>query len=476
MSLSFAGQLRARGVDPARLFRAFDLTTADGRAKERQRRVALTALASALAKVISVSTALVSVPLTLRYLGAERYGMWMTMSSLVAMLGFADLGVGNGLLALVASANGRDDRARIRACAASAYCVLSLVAVAVIATFGLAYPWLDWVRIFNVQTETARMEAGPASAALVCCFALTIPLNVVQKVQSGLQRGFAASLWQCLSSLIGLIGVLVVIHWRGPLPCLVLAFAGAPLLAAALNSVTFFRYSAPDVAPAWRAVSLPTIRSIMGVGILYFVLQVVAAAAYTSDAVIIAQKLGAPAVAVYSVPAQMFGLIGALIAMALMPLWPAYSEAIARGDRTWALRSLKRSLGVSVGVSSILSALLVIMGTQVIALWVGRAVAPPPAQLLVGLGVWKVVEAGGNALAIFMNGANVVKFQVVTALASALAGVVLKIILVGEIGIAGVVWATVASYSGFVLLPFYLLRRRILGDRQDSVVGALKVG
>ncbi len=120
MSQSFAGQLRGRAFDLSLLLHSFDVSTAEGRAKERQRRVALSALASALAKVISVSTALISVPLTLHYLGAERYGMWMTMSSLVAMLGFADLGIGNGLLTSVASAHGRDDRAKIKAYVSSA--------------------------------------------------------------------------------------------------------------------------------------------------------------------------------------------------------------------------------------------------------------------------------------------------------------------------------------------------------------------
>ena len=71
----------------------FDQSTAEGRAQERHRRVALTAGAAALAKLLSVGTALISVPLTLHYLGAERFGMWITISSLIAMLSFADFGI-----------------------------------------------------------------------------------------------------------------------------------------------------------------------------------------------------------------------------------------------------------------------------------------------------------------------------------------------------------------------------------------------
>src|ERR1035438_2273421 len=90
-------------------FTAFDTSSEAGRSKERYRRVALTTLTSVGARGIGTLMALVSVPLTLGYLGKERYGLWMTISSIVAMLSFADFGMGNGLLNAVAVANGKND-------------------------------------------------------------------------------------------------------------------------------------------------------------------------------------------------------------------------------------------------------------------------------------------------------------------------------------------------------------------------------
>src|SRR5689334_22756939 len=104
--------------------RPFDMSTPEGRAQERHRRVALSTLASVAAKIISVGTALISVPLALNYLGAERYGMWMTMSSLVAMLSFADFGIGNGVVNAVANAHGRDQIVEIRNYISSGFFVL----------------------------------------------------------------------------------------------------------------------------------------------------------------------------------------------------------------------------------------------------------------------------------------------------------------------------------------------------------------
>ena len=217
-----------------------DTTTEQSRASERHRRVALTAIASALAKVISVGTALISVPLTLHYLGAERYGLWMTISSLAAFLAFADLGIGNGMLNAIAAAYGRDDRDAIRGYVSSGFVVLSTVAAALLLLFAAAYSFVPWPALFNVKTELACAEVGPAVAVFFTCFALAIPLTIAQRVQSALQRGFLSGLWQCASSTLGLIGVIVAIHYQASLPWLVLAFVGAPLLISILNSLSFF--------------------------------------------------------------------------------------------------------------------------------------------------------------------------------------------------------------------------------------------
>lgn len=72
--------------------------------------MALTAVSSAGAKVVAIVTMLVTVPLTLHYLGSERYGMWMTISSIIGMMGFADLGMGLGLMNAVSEAHGQEDR------------------------------------------------------------------------------------------------------------------------------------------------------------------------------------------------------------------------------------------------------------------------------------------------------------------------------------------------------------------------------
>ncbi len=91
------GELRIRRLASLVRLTPFDASTPEGFVNERYRRATLTTVTSVISKGIGILTAFITVPLTLTYLGTERYGLWMTISSVIVMLGFADFGLGDGL-------------------------------------------------------------------------------------------------------------------------------------------------------------------------------------------------------------------------------------------------------------------------------------------------------------------------------------------------------------------------------------------
>lgn len=435
---------------------------ADVQSRQRRRngQIVKSVGAGAIAKVISVSTSLITLPLTLHYLGTERFGMWMTLTSLIAFLSFADLGIGNGLLSSIATLHGKDDRHAIRVQISSAYLSLSAMALVLLALFATAYPFVDWPALFNVTNPMAKAEAAPAVAALFICFVIAVPLGIVQRVQMGLQQTYLSNLWQCASSLVTLAAVYVAIHLQISLPLLVLTVAGVPLIVMAINTAVFFARQEIDLRPSLSLFSATEMRGIVHVGGLFLVLQVVASATYMSDNIIIAQMMGPDAVAEYSVTQKLFSLLTLGLGLALTPLWPAYGEAIARRDGEWVRRILVRSLLLSASFSAVMSTILVLAAPTLIHWWVGTAVVPT-GMLLTAFGVWKVFEGTGNALSMFLNGARIVKFQIITALATAVLAVTLKIILVGELGVSGVLWATSVSFLVCVMLPTWIFKRML---------------
>ncbi len=447
----------------------FDVSTEEGRSKERYRRVGLATVVSIAARAISVFTAFISVPLTLNYLGAERYGLWITISSTIAMLAFADLGLGNGLINAISDAHGRDDPAAARAYVSSAFFMLSAIAAILLLAFAVAYPFIPWPRVFNVTSALASEEAGPGVLAFMVCFALNMPLGVVQRVQMGYQELFANGLWQAVGNLLGLAGVILAIQQRAGLPWLVLAMAGAPALAGFLNSIVLFAFQRPWLRPQLSSFSRPVTKRILKIGLLFLGLQIAGALAYQSDSIVVAQVMGADQVAQYAVPMKLFSFVPTILGLMLMPLWPAYGESIARGDVAWVRKTLRRSLVLGTAVNVPTAIALVLVGSPIIQLWAGPEVTPS-FLLLIGLGLWVVANSFGGPLAALLNGANVVRFQVICSSLMAVVNLIISILLTYRIGVAGVVFGTVIAQIVFILLPSALFVPRLLSDIQRQRV------
>src|SRR3712207_2651433 len=112
------------------LARIFFSRKEQNRGIERIRRAGLTGVTSILAQGITILAGIISVPLTLTYLGKERYGVWLTINSLLQWLYVSNMGLsGNALVNKLSEANGRDDRTTAQELAATAFWSLTGIAV-----------------------------------------------------------------------------------------------------------------------------------------------------------------------------------------------------------------------------------------------------------------------------------------------------------------------------------------------------------
>ena len=174
---------------------------------------------------------------------------------------------------------------------------------------------------------------------------------------------------------------------------------------------------------------------------------------YGSDNLIITQFLGPEAVTQYAIPYQMFGLSLAVFNILIAPLWPAYGEAIARGDIAWVQKALKRSLKIILLSAGLVSLFLVIFGNQLLNIWVGPKVSPA-LSLNLGLAVWMILLTFGGTLTILLNAANIFRFQIIFVTLTLLFSLILKCLFIQYFKLPGVIWGTILAYVVFLLIPY----------------------
>jgi hypothetical protein len=70
----------------------------------------------------------------------------------------------------------------------------------------------------------------------------------------------------------------------------------------------------------------------------------------------------------------------------------------------------------------------------------------------------------GNALAMFLNGASIVRFQVISASVFGVGCVIAKVLFAQHFGISGVPWSTILTYALFSALPYFFYVPRVLKE------------
>lgn len=415
----------------------------DKRSSARNIRAAITAASSIAAKGLTGVISLVSIPLTLRYLGPDRFGLWMTIASLQAIFAFADFGLANGVLNTVAEAYGRADLSLISRAVRSAIVMQAAVAVCLFALFWAASHFVDWPRILHVSTRLAASEARPAVLIFAGVFLLRSVVQVVQQAQYGLQTGYIANAWTAGGNIAALVGLILSARDHASVPVLCLVVSGLPVLSGLLNATWWLTTRLPHIPGGGSTIAARRLLvDMMRVGLLFFFLQAGAALYYGVDPLIVNQVLGSSAVSTLAIVQKPFDMLSILLLLLLQPLWPAYREAISSGDTAWVRVTFRRALTASTVLAMAFALLMALQGRQLIRLWAGSQTHPSQALILAYCAAL-IFTAIQTPLGFFLNGLGKIRFQLLLSAPMILLSIFFKTMLTSRIGLPVIPLTTV---------------------------------
>jgi O-antigen/teichoic acid export membrane protein len=279
-----------------------------------------------------------------------------------------------------------------------------------------------------------------------------LPVGIAPRIRSGYQEGWANGIWDSVASVVSLVALVIAIAVGASLTWLVLALGGGVLVSSLLNGASIV-HSRPWLRPRVRDVTRGAAGRMLRLGVLFFIVQVAGVAAVQTDNIVIARLLGAESVAQYAIPMRLFLFVPLVSNLVVTPLWPAYREALMRRDSTWVTRTVRRSLLGAGAWGLLVSTLLVLLGGPIVRTWAGGDISPD-GVLLLALGAFSVLLCVGQALAVFLNAANVVGFQAICLSVMVAVNLALSIVLTNLIGISGPAWGSAISLGLVVVVPY----------------------
>lgn len=411
------------------------------------RRLISNAAALAAGRGCSLIAAIVILPRVVEYLTPATYGAWASITSSVALLAFADLGIGQSLVNPLARAMRDGDRASAQRLVSTSLalvfgCALAVLLVSVGAVLFL--PWKEWLSLgreeSSVVTTIALIQAG--------LFSATIALSTGTYVRLAQHKSARLAFSMMTGALVAAGTTLMAIHADAGIIIVTTAASSGLLLGALITNVDLF-LSEPTFHLRRHAIRRSVANSSFRQGLLFSVQSASAVVAYSTDTVVVSNALGPVAVAQYSVTARGPLAILALIQAALLPIWPIVAQRAGQGQ---ALRRIVSKAVTMFGVPAAMAAVAFFYTADVVVAYLGAELVTLDRQLVLALCCWIIVGTLGTIVGHTLVGAGLLALQAKIAATMAVANLALSISLVRHLGVSGVMWATVISYT-MVVFP-----------------------
>lgn len=399
-------------------------------------------LSSFVFKGISIIISLLLVPLTIDYLNPTKYGIWITLMSVIAWFNFFDIGLGNGLRNKFATAKAEEKDDLARTYISTTYAIVSIISVALFIIFFIVNQFLDWGKILNTSTDLVELEKLVFIVFSVFCLQFIIKLINVVFIAD--QRPAMSGLINTIGSLFSLITVIILMKTtQGSLLYLGASFSIINLVVPLLAGVWFFNTSYKKYKPSLKHVDFSHLKELMSLGLRFFVMQGAALVVFMTDNIIISQISGPQDVTPYNIAYKYFGIVTMVFTIITTPLWSAYTEAYVKKDFTW-IRQITKKIYQLWGIVFVGLLLMLLLSNYAYHIWIGDKVIVPFLLSSI-MALWVLISTSTMVFSNFLSGISKIKLSLWHSVFVTIANIPLSIYFAKNLGMgsAGVILASV---------------------------------
>lgn len=397
-------------------------------------------LAIFVIKGLSIGISFMLLPLTIHYVNASQYGIWITLTSIIGWFSYFDIGFGNGLRNKFAEAVAKGQNKLARIYVSTTYAVLSIIGSFILLLFFCINPFLNWTKILNTPPNMAS-ELSTLAMIIFVFFCLQFVLQLINTILNGNQQPAKVSLFNFLGSLLSFTVIFILAKTTaGNLLHLGLAFSCAPVLVLIVSSIWLYKHEYRKYAPSFKYVKFSFARNLMSLGLKFFIIQIAVIVVYQTSNIIIAQLFGPAEVTGYNVAYKYFSIIPMALSIVTTPFWSAYTEAYVEKDFSWIETTMKKLIFIWF-LFSMGGLVMLAFSNKLYSIWIGSAIKMPfllSATILFSI----IINAWCAIFSIFLNAIGKLRLQLYSALFGALVNIPLAIFLGNKFGISGVVLST----------------------------------
>ncbi|MBK3333199.1 polysaccharide biosynthesis protein [Persephonella atlantica] len=402
-------------------------------------------------KILAIGCNFMSIPIMIKYLGTELYGVWSTLLSITSWIVLMDFGIGNGLKNKIVESLALNSKTLARKYISTSYVIIGIISIVLISFIILINQFIPWQKVFNTSLLSNDEIVKTVNITFVFIL-LNFWLSLINQVFNGLQKTSLVNLNQFLSNFIALISVYVLYKTTSPsLYKLAFLYGLSLILSNFILSVWFYRKNS-FLIPRLFDFSIRKAKEIISLGTKFFIIQIAVIIIFTTDKILITQLFEPGKVTEYEVVFKLFSVVILIHSLISAPLWPAYADAYHKKDFKWISINIKRQLTLFFYLI-LLTLILLIAAKFIINLWIGKDFNVETGLLIV-MSIFTLISIWNNIFTFFINSTNQLNIQIITSLIAIVINIPLSIFIVKfyNTGSYGIVIGTIISLMFFSVL------------------------
>lgn len=429
---------------------------------ERSKKSVVNIILSFGAKGISIITQLLIVPMTINYVNPTQYGIWLTLSSIIAWIGFFDLGFGNGMRNKVAEAKAKGDVELAKRYVSTTYFAIGAIVAILFCSVELINLFLNWSSILKVD-ELYNEELRKVFAILTAFFCLSMVVKLFKSLLNADQKPGVASWVDVLGQLISLGVIFLLTKFsEGSLLRLATFYSGIPALTLLVISGIAYHFTPyRQYAPHYKFVKKELIKDIMNIGIQFFIIYVCMLVIFQVINIVISRELGPESVTEYNIAYKYFNIAYSVIVIVLSPFWSAFTDAYHKKDFVW-MRKAKSMLEKIWLCEVVVMILMVVIASWFYKVWIGESVKIATV-VSIGMSVYIVVQSLGTVYMQLINGIGTIRIQLIVYLIFALISWPLMMYSCRAFGLAGILISPTLVYIAQAILGKIQIEKLLSG-------------
>lgn len=382
-------------------------------------------------------------PISLAYLSPEKFGIFLTLTSIIDWFSQLDVGIGNGLRNKFGEAVADGDDELAQGYVSTAYFIVGSVFSGFTLIFFAAswfLPWAEWLQAeANLNQEIAIL-----AMLMFGAFAIRFVSSLVFQLFYAFQQTGKVQAFNTITKVLFLVFIIVIAYTTEESLILfgaakTFTFAFVPMF------VGFFYFSGrfKKYRPKLRLARMDHVRSLFSLGFQFFLIRISMIVIHQTNNFLIAGLVNLESVTHFQAAYKYLSIFLMLFVILTNQLWGANIEAYKKGDVKW-MRKTMRGVTKIWGITIVIAVLMVAFSPVFYHYWLQGKVQIP-FMLSVAVAISVSITNWVNMFNIVINGTGKIWLQMVTWVGAAIVNIPVCIFFASylNLGAVGIVMGTV---------------------------------